>query len=108
MRAVMLSALGLAALVMAAAAGAQNRDGYYSGQNSRELNKIEREYREKHAKERRECSKKRSEADTRGEWVKAQRECREKLAEVEREYRKKLREERQKLYEGRYDGDDDN
>ena len=93
MRAIALSALGLAALAIAASAQAQYRDGYYSGQDFRELNKIEREYRKKYAKEREECRKKENDADSRSEWRKAQRECREKLAEVEREYRKKLREE---------------
>lgn len=72
---------------------------YHSDQDYRKLDKVEREYHEKFAKERRECNKTRYEANNRSEWGKAQRECREKLDDLTREYRQKLRYERQKLYQ---------
>lgn len=98
---IVISALAVAAMAMPASAGAQYRQGYY------ELDKIENEYREKFAKERRDCNEKQHEAKNRSEWIKAKHECREKLADVERDFRKKMWEERQKLHEVRFHHDDD-
>lgn len=99
MRSITVSALSVAAVAMTYPVQAQSGQGYYAGQDFGELNKLEREFDEKIDKERRECRKKRHEANGRGELSKARRECSEKLAELEQEYRKKLREERLKLYE---------
>lgn len=96
MRIVSWGALGLAAAMMTVSADARD----YRGDAYREIDKVEREYREKFAKERYECGKKRSEASNRGEWNKARRECRQKLDDLTAEYREKLRYERRKLQEG--------
>ena len=112
MRILKLTAAGLVATaVMSAPAGAQYRYGIYSDSyDYRDGRKIDREYRKKLAEERRECSKKHREADSRGKWREARYECNKKLAEVEYEYQKKLHEASRERYEDRrerdYYGDD--
>lgn len=96
---VVMSALAVAAVTLSAPAQAEIRLGHHASSGQRELAKIENEYHDKFAKERRECRKKQNEAKDQSEWSKARRECREKLAEIERDFRKKLREERRKLRE---------
>lgn len=109
MRILMLTTASLvAAMAMSAPAGAQYRYDNYSGSyDYRGGGKVEREYHKKFAEERRECSKKQREADSRGEWREARHECRKKLAEVEREYQKKLREASRERYEDRRERDYD-
>jgi hypothetical protein len=98
-----LSAIAMASLAFSGPAAADYGHGDWSNQGYGELEKIEREYREKFAKERQDCEKNEYEAKNRQEWAKAERECDEKLAKVEREYRQKIREERAKIYrDGRY------